>query len=156
VLRLGDKVTRLRNNYEKGAAGVFNSTVGVVAGMSLEDHTLTVLTDEDEKVDYGCDELAHASAVTIHRSQGSEYPSRRHPAHHGIVDDAAAQPALHRITRAKKLVVLAGSRQALAVAVRTRGMGSRYTTLAYRLRRLGHFSAILPAESSTMVIVSGP
>src|SRR6185437_13589178 len=78
MFRVGDKVTQLRNNYEKGAAGVFNGTVGVVTGISLEDHALTVLTDEDEQVDYGfdeLDELAHAYAVTIHRSQGSEYPA---------------------------------------------------------------------------------
>ena len=78
VFRVGDKVTQLRNNYDKGAAGVFNGTVGVVTGMSLEDHKLTVLTDEDESVDYAfdeLDELAHAYAVTIHRSQGSEYPA---------------------------------------------------------------------------------
>ena len=78
VFRVGDKVTQLRNNYDKGAAGVFNGTVGVVTAMSLEEHTLTVRTDEDEQVDYGfdeLDELAHAYAVTIHRSQGSEYPA---------------------------------------------------------------------------------
>src|SRR5262249_61312551 len=66
VFRIGDKVTQLRNNYDKGAAGVFNGTVGVVTAMSLEEHTLTVRTDEDEQVDYGfdeLDELAHAYAV---------------------------------------------------------------------------------------------
>jgi exodeoxyribonuclease V alpha subunit len=44
VFRVGDMVTQLRNNYDKGAAGVFNGTVGVVTGLSVEDHTLTVLT----------------------------------------------------------------------------------------------------------------
>jgi len=60
-----------------------NGTVGVVIGLSLPEQTLTVLTDEDEQVDYDfaeLDELAHAYAVTIHRSQGSEYPGG-HPAH---------------------------------------------------------------------------
>jgi exodeoxyribonuclease V alpha subunit len=50
----------------------------VVSGIFLEDSKLTVLTDEDESVDYGfdeLDELAHAYAVTFHRSQGSEYPA---------------------------------------------------------------------------------
>src|ERR1700730_7155355 len=78
VFRIGDKVTQLRNNYDKGAAGVFNGTVGVVTAMSPEEHTLTVRTDEDEQVDYGFDELDEldcAYAVTIHRSQGSEYPA---------------------------------------------------------------------------------
>ena len=78
VFRIGDKVTQLRNNYDKGAAGVFNGTVGTVTGLSPEDQTLTVVTDEDEQVDYDfaeLDELAHAYAVTVHRSQGSEYPA---------------------------------------------------------------------------------
>jgi exodeoxyribonuclease V alpha subunit len=78
VFRIGDKVTQLRNNYEKGAAGVFNGTVGVVTSISAEDHTLTVRTDEDESLAYcfdELDELAHAYAVTIHRPQGSEYPA---------------------------------------------------------------------------------
>ena len=112
VFRVGDKVTQLRNNYDKGAAGIFNGTVGVVTGLSAEEHTLTVRTDEDEPVDYGfdeLDELAHAYAVTIHRSQGSEYPAVVIPL------TTASWMMLQRnllytgVTRAKKLVVLAGS-----------------------------------------------
>jgi exodeoxyribonuclease V alpha subunit len=78
VFRVGDKVTQLRNNYNKGKAGIFNGTIAVVTSLSLQEQTLTVLTDEDEQVDYDfaeLDELAHAYAVTIHRSQGSEYPA---------------------------------------------------------------------------------
>jgi exodeoxyribonuclease V alpha subunit len=137
VFRVGDKVTQLRNNYDKGAAGVFNGTTGVVAGISLEDHALTVRTDEDEEIPYDfdeLDELAHAYAVTIHRSQGSEYPAVVIPL------TTSAWMMLQRnllytgITRAKKLVVLAGSRRALAAAVRTPGAGRRHTALAHRLQ----------------------
>src|SRR5690348_11474238 len=137
VFRVGDKVTQLRNNYEKGAAGVFNGTVGVVTGMSAEDHTLTVLTDEDEPVDYGfdeLDELAHAYAVTIHRSQGSEYPAVVIPLTMGSWMMLKRNLLYTGVTRAKKLVVLAGSRRALAVAVRSKGSGRRHTALAHRLR----------------------
>ena len=137
VFRVGDKVTQLRNNYDKGAAGVFNGTTGVVTGMSLEDHSLTVRTEEDEELAYDfdeLDELAHAYAVTIHRSQGSEYPAVVIPL------TTSAWKMLQRnllytgITRAKKLVVLAGSRRALAAAVRTAGAGRRHTALAHRLQ----------------------
>jgi exodeoxyribonuclease V alpha subunit len=137
VFRVGDKVTQLRNNYDKGAAGAFNGTTGVVTGMSLEDHSLTVRTDEDEELAYDfdeLDELAHAYAVTIHRSQGSEYPAVVIPL------TTSAWMMLQRnllytgITRAKKLVVLAGSRRALAAAVRTAGAGHRHTALAHRLQ----------------------
>ena len=99
VFRIGDKVTQIRNNYDKGQAGVFNGTVGVVTALSTDEQTLTVRTDEDETIDYDfdeLDELAHAYAMTIHRSQGSEYPRRGHPADHQRLDDAATQPALHR------------------------------------------------------------
>jgi exodeoxyribonuclease V alpha subunit len=144
VFRVGDKVTQLRNNYEKGAAGIFNGTVGVVTGMSAEDHKLTVRTDEDESVDYAfdeLDELAHAYAVTIHRSQGSEYPAVVMPL------TMASYMMLQRnliytgVTRAKKLVVLVGARRALAVAVRTKGSGRRHTALDYRLRGAGALPA---------------
>jgi exodeoxyribonuclease V alpha subunit len=137
VFRAGDKVTQLRNNYEKGVAGVFNGTVGVVTGVSVEDHKLTVLTDEEESVDYGfdeLDELAHAYAVTIHRSQGSEYPAVVIPLTMGSWMMLQRNLLYTAVTRAKKLVVLAGSRRALAVAVRTKGAGRRHTALDHRLR----------------------
>ena len=114
VFRVGDKVTQIRNNYDKGAAGVFNGTVGVVTALSTRTtSTLTVRTDEDEDIDYDfdeLDELAHAYAVTIHRSQGSEYPAVVIPL------TTSAWMMLQRnllytaVTRAKSLVVLAGCR----------------------------------------------
>jgi exodeoxyribonuclease V alpha subunit len=140
VFRVGDKITQLRNNYDKGAAGVFNGTVGVVTAMSLEDGKLTVVTDEDESVDYGfdeLDELAHAYAVTIHRSQGSEYPAVVIPLTTSSWMMLQRNLLYTGITRAKKLVVLAGSRRALAAAVRTAGAGRRHTALTYRLNRMG-------------------
>jgi exodeoxyribonuclease V alpha subunit len=136
VFRVGDKVTQLRNNYDKGAAGVFNGTVGVVAAMSPEEHTLTVRTDEDESVDYGfdeLDELAHAYAVTIHRSQGSEYPAVVIPLTTSSWMMLQRNLLYTGVTRAKRLVVLVGSRRALATAVRTKGAGRRHTALAHRL-----------------------
>ena len=94
-------------------------------------------TDEDESVDYDfdeLDELAHAYAITIHRSQGSEYPAVVIPL------TTRAWMMLQRnllytaVTRAKRLVVLVGSRRALAAAVRTAGTGRRHTALTHRLR----------------------
>ena len=98
VFRVGDKVTQIRNNYDKGENGVFNGTVGVVTSLDLDEQRLTVLTDEDEEIPYDfdeLDELAHAYAVTIHRSQGSEYPAVVDPGHHERLDDAPAKPAVH-------------------------------------------------------------
>jgi exodeoxyribonuclease V alpha subunit len=124
VFRVGDKVTQLRNNYGKGAAGVFNGTVGVVTALSAEEHTLTVRTEEDELVEYGFDELDEldcAYAVTIYRSQGSEYPAVVIPLVTSSWMMLQRNLLYTGITRARQLVVPAGSRRALAAAIRTKG-----------------------------------
>jgi len=135
VYRVGDKVTQLRNNYDKE---VFNGSVGVVTGLSLEDQEVRVLMDDTEEIAYDfleLDELTHAYAVSIHRSQGSEYPCVVVPV------TTSAWVMLRRnllytaVTRAKRVVVLVGSKRAIARAVRTEGAGQRYAALAERLRR---------------------
>ncbi|MDQ2832120.1 MAG: AAA family ATPase, partial [Chloroflexota bacterium] len=135
VYRVGDKVTQLRNNYDKE---VFNGSVGVVTGLSLEDQELRVLMDDTDEIAYDfleLDELTHAYAVSIHRSQGSEYACVVVPL------TTSAWLMLRRnllytaVTRAKRIVVLVGSKRALARAVRTEGAGQRYAALAVRLRR---------------------
>ncbi|MFJ3989259.1 ATP-dependent RecD-like DNA helicase [Streptomyces sp. NPDC090032] len=136
VFRVGDKVTQIRNNYEKGANGVFNGTVGVVTSLDADEQRLTVLTDEDEEVVYEfdeLDELAHAYAVTIHRSQGSEYPCVVIPVTTGAWMMLQRNLLYTAVTRAKKLVVLVGSRKALGQAVRTVSAGRRCTALRFRL-----------------------
>ena len=137
VFRVGDKVTQLRNNYDKGKAGIFNGSLGIVTALSLEEQTVTVLTDEDETVDYDfgeLDELAHAYAVTIHRSQGSEYPAVVIPLTTSSWTMLQRNLLYTGVTRAKKLIILAGSRRALAQAVRTPGAGRRHTALTHRLQ----------------------
>ncbi len=136
VFRVGDKVTQIRNNYEKGANGVFNGTVGVVTSLDPVDQRLTVLTDEDEEVPYDfdeLDELAHAYAVTIHRSQGSEYPAVVIPVTTGAWMMLQRNLLYTAVTRARKLVVLVGSRKAIGQAVRTLSAGRRCTALDMRL-----------------------
>ncbi|MFD8143434.1 ATP-dependent RecD-like DNA helicase [Streptomyces sp. NPDC059708] len=136
VFRVGDKVTQIRNNYEKGANGVFNGTVGVVTAIDSDEQRLTVRTEEDEEVGYEfaeLDELAHAYAVTIHRSQGSEYPAVVIPVTTGAWMMLQRNLLYTAVTRAKKLVVLVGSRKALGQAVRTVSAGRRFTAVAARL-----------------------
>jgi ATP-dependent exoDNAse (exonuclease V) alpha subunit len=125
VYRVGDKVTQLRNNYHKK---VFNGSVGVVTGLSLEEQELRVFMDETEEITYSFDELdeiTHAYAVTIHRAQGSEYPCVVVPL------TTSAWLMLQRnllytaITRARRLVVLVGSKRATGRAVRTEGAARR-------------------------------
>jgi exodeoxyribonuclease V alpha subunit len=137
IYRVGDKVMQLRNNYDKGTAGVFNGSVGVVTALSLEDSELRVLLDEDEEVGYGfdeLDELTHAYAVSIHRAQGSEYPCVVVPLTMSAWLMLQRNLLYTAVTRSKRIVVLVGSRRALAKAVRTQGAGRRYTALTERLR----------------------
>jgi len=135
VYRAGDKVTQLRNNYDKE---VFNGSVGVVTGLSLEDQELRVLMDETDEIAYDfleLDELTHAYAVSIHRSQGSEYPCVVVPLTTSSWLMLRRNLLYTAVTRAKRIVVLVGSTRALARAVRTEGAGQRYAALAERLRR---------------------
>ena len=94
--------------------------------------------DEDEEVGYGfdeLDELTHAYAVSIHRSQGSEYPCVVVPLTMSAWLMLQRNLLYTAVTRAKRLVVLVGSRRALAKAVRTPGAGRRYTALTERLQQ---------------------
>ncbi len=136
TFRVGDKVTQIRNNYDKGRNGVFNGTVGVVTALSVDDQRLTVLTDEDEEVSYDfdeLDELSHAYAVTIHRSQGSEYPVVVIPVTMSAWTMLQRNLLYTAVTRARKLVVLVGSRKAIAQAVRAVSAGRRHAALDHRL-----------------------
>jgi exodeoxyribonuclease V alpha subunit len=138
VFRVGDKVTQIRNNYDKGANGVFNGTLGVVTALDPDEQTLTVRTDEDEDIDYEfgeLDELTHAYAVTIHRSQGSEYPCVVIPVTMSAWMMLQRNLLYTAVTRAKKLVVLVGSKKAIGQAVRAAGAGRRHTGLDHRLRQ---------------------
>jgi len=133
--RPGDKVMQVRNDYEKG---VFNGSVGTITTISPEAHELFVLMDEDQEVRYGfddLDELTHAYALTVHRSQGSEYPCVVVPLTQTAWLMLQRNLLYTAVSRARQLVVLVGSRRALAKAIRTPGNGHRYTALDDRLLR---------------------
>jgi exodeoxyribonuclease V alpha subunit len=139
VFRVGDKVSQIRNNYDKGANGVFNGTQGVVTTVELNEATLTVRTEEDEDVVYDfteLDELTHAYAVTVHRAQGSEYPCVVIPLTTSSWMMLQRNLLYTAVTRAKKLVVLVGSSKAIGQAVRVTGAGRRHTALDHRLQHL--------------------
>jgi exodeoxyribonuclease V alpha subunit len=136
VYRIGDKVTQIRNNYDKGKNGVFNGTGGTVTAIDPDDQKLLMRTDEDEEISYDfaeLDELQHAYAVTIHRSQGSEYPAVVIPVTTSAWNMLQRNLLYTGVTRAKRLVVLVGSERALAQAIRTAGAGKRHTALKQRL-----------------------
>ncbi len=133
TFRMGDKVLQLQNNYKKE---VFNGDIGRVLKIDPEEQELTVDYDGRPVVyDFGeLDELALAYALTIHKSQGSEYPAVVIPLHTQHYMFLQRNLLYTAITRGKKLVVIVGSSKALALAVRRQDTSRRYTALCRRLQ----------------------
>ncbi len=133
VFRVGDKVLQIRNNYDKK---VFNGDVGRIEAIDLEEQSVRVRFDQDP-VDYEfheLDELVHAYSMSVHKSQGSEYPAVVIPLvtqHYMLLQRNLVYTG---ITRAKKLVVLVGQKRALAMAVHNAQIAKRNSRLAHRLR----------------------
>ena len=129
-----DKVMQIRNNYDKE---VFNGDIGVIESVNLEDRELLVRFDDREIV-YDAtdlDELVLAYATTIHKSQGSEYPIVVMPilmTHYVMLQRNLVYTG---VTRAKKVLVIVGTKKALAMAVRNVTVSKRNTMLAERLHR---------------------
>jgi exodeoxyribonuclease V alpha subunit len=136
AFRIGDKVMPVRNNYTKGTHGVFNGSTGTVTAVNTEDQQIDVLLDDGQIVSYAFDELddlAHAYAITVHRSQGSEYPYVVVPLTTGTPHLLLQRNLLYTaITRAKKLVVVVGHERALNIALHNPAR-RRNTLLASRL-----------------------
>jgi exodeoxyribonuclease V alpha subunit len=135
TLREGDKVLQTVNNYNKE---VFNGDVGVITRIDLDEQELTVQFD-GRAVTYELhelDELMLAYAMSIHRSQGSEYPAVVIPVHMQHYKMLQRNLLYTGLTRGKRLVVLVGTRKALARAVGNTEATRRVTLLAGRLREL--------------------
>ncbi len=136
IFRVGDKVMQMRNDYDKG---VFNGDVGWIRRIDKENSTLKVEFQEEAGpllVDYDfheLDELVLAYAVTVHKSQGSEYPAIVIPLvkeHRMLLQRNLLYTA---ITRARRFCVLVGQPYALELAVRNDRVAWRNTALAERL-----------------------
>ena len=129
--RVGDKVMQVRNNYDRD---VFNGDIGRVQG--IEDDILRVRF-QDRVLEYEfseLDELVLAYAMSVHKSQGAEFRAVVMPLttqHYMMLQRNLLYTA---ITRARELVVLAGTKQALGMAVRNNRVAERHTTLSQRIR----------------------
>ncbi len=133
TFRAGDKVLQTVNNYQKE---VFNGDIGRIARIDPAEQQILV-EYEGRRVlyDFGeLDELALAYSLTIHKSQGSEYPAVVIPLHTQHYLMLQRNLLYTGITRGKKLVVLVGTRKALATAVQRQDTAQRYSALADRLR----------------------
>lgn len=153
--REGDKVMQIKNNYntpweirdERGrvvedGTGIYNGDIGIVKKIDKGAETLTVLFDDMRQAVYdftSLDELEGAYAVTIHKSQGSEYPVVIIPIHSGPPMLFSRNLLYTAVTRAKKLVVIVGLRSSVNKMVANDREVSRYSGLAYRINSLWNF-----------------
>jgi exodeoxyribonuclease V alpha subunit len=134
AFRAGDRVIQLRNNYD---LDVFNGDVGRIQSIDALNQRLLVEIDERVvRYDWSeADELALAYAISVHRAQGSEYPAVVIPVmttHYMMLQ----RPVLYTaVTRARELVVLVGSRRAIAIAVRNDKVARRHSGLSTRIAR---------------------
>lgn len=132
VFKVGDKVMQLKNNYEKD---VFNGDIGVVENIN-PDEGMMLVSFPEKRVLYQQQDLTQltlAYAVSVHKSQGSEYPVIIMPiitSHYIMLQRNLLYTAL---TRAKKLAIFIGEKKALAIAIKNDKVAKRYTKLAERL-----------------------
>ena len=143
VYRPNDKVMQIKNNYDKE---VFNGDIGFIESVDIQDRTLLVNFD-GRSIEYDAtelDELVHAYATTIHKAQGSEYPIVVMPVlmnHYVMLQRNLIYTG---ITRAKKILVMVGTKKALSYAVRNVIVTKRNTLLKERLA--GQIQARKPAK----------
>jgi exodeoxyribonuclease V alpha subunit len=132
TFRINDKVMQIKNNYDKE---VFNGDIGRITRIDPENQEVTLSFDgRDVLYDFtDLDEIVLAYAVSVHKSQGSEYPAVIIPIltqHYVLLQRNLIYTG---VTRGRKLVVIAGTRKALAIGVKNDKTEKRYTYLRYRL-----------------------
>ena len=147
VFRLGDKVMQTRNDYQiewrketasgwEDGAGVFNGDVGFITQVDEEEHSLTVLFDEEREVVYQSGQLENldlAYCLSVHKSQGSEFPVVVMPVAGGPPMLLTRNLFYTALTRARSLVVLVGREEVVRQMVENDHILKRYTTLTQRL-----------------------
>lgn len=152
MFREGDKVMQTKNNYQmpwrvegfhgvviEEGTGIFNGDCGIIREIDLYNKELTVAFDEEKLVKYGygdLDELELAYAITIHKSQGSEYPAVVIPLLGGPRVLMNRNLLYTAVTRGKKCVTIVGSKQTVSEMISNQSEQKRYSTLEIRLKEL--------------------
>ncbi len=155
IFRLGDKVMQTKNDYQiewrretasgwEDGTGVFNGDVGFITEVDEEEHSLTVLFDEEREVVYQSGQLENldlAYCLSVHKSQGSEFPVVVMPVAGGPPMLLTRNLFYTALTRARSLVVLVGREDVVRQMVENDHILKRYTTLTERLAAM---SVLLP------------
>ena len=156
IYREDDRVIHVKNDYEKKwideskmeGSGIFNGDTGVIQSVNVCDKILTVLFDDGKKAVYNFDELGeleHAFALTIHKSQGSEYPCIILPIHHTAPMLLTRKILYTAITRAKKLLVIIATQNTIRKMVDNIFEEERNSTLKEKLLM---FKELLTSDDS--------
>ena len=145
TFREGDRVMQIRNNYDilwkkldgsAVGAGIFNGDIGVIKAIDPQMETLTVVYD-DKEADYDftqLNELEPANAMTVHKSQGSEYRAVVLSAWNGSAYLLNRSVLYTAITRARELLIVVGREETVGIMVQNAKVGRRYTGLKLRLQ----------------------
>ncbi|MGL5615290.1 MAG: SF1B family DNA helicase RecD2 [Sarcina sp.] len=150
IFRVGDKVMQIKNNYnlkwnrvegigESEGEGVFNGDMGFIESINNEDRNLAIIFDDERRVVYDfslLDELELAYAITIHKSQGSEFPVIVMPVYMGSPFLMNRNLLYTGITRAKSMVVVVGMERALKYMVENTKSTNRYSSLKWRIKEI--------------------
>ena len=156
IFRLGDKVMQTKNDYQlewrrltasgwQDGMGVFNGDVGFIVDVDPEEHCLTVRFDEEKEAVYASaqfENLDLAYCLSVHKSQGSEFPVVVMPVCGGPPMLLTRNLFYTALTRARSLVVLVGREEVVRLMVENDHVLKRYTTLAERLK---HISLLTPS-----------
>ena len=142
TFRMGDKVMQTKNNYQiewekdgKVGLGVFNGDIGDIIELNIRDKYMTIrFDDKTVKYDFNMlDDLEHAYAITVHKSQGSEYPIVIIPAYQAPPMLLTRNLFYTAVTRAQKMVIIVGREDIVKTMVESNRQTMRYTCLCKRL-----------------------
>ena len=152
VFREGDKVMQIKNDYKlewkncnkygiafDGGTGIFNGDLGVIKEINNFAELMTVVFDDDKEVEFPfsiLDELKHAYAVTVHKSQGSEYPAVVIPLLGGPKQLLNRNLLYTAVTRAAKCVVIVGNKKVVYEMIDNESEYSRFTGLCQEIKNL--------------------
>jgi hypothetical protein len=146
IYREKDRVMQITNNYERSwskdgeyGQGVFNGDIGIITKIDISTNTTTVLFEDGRVADYllsELNELVLSYAITIHKSQGSEFDVVIIPAITGAPMLLTKNLLYTAVTRAKKMVVLVGTKRAIRIMVSNNYTEVRYSMLKYFLKNI--------------------
>ncbi len=149
LLRQGDKVMQIKNNYQKDweirgpelqrGTGVFNGDIGIITDIRLFTEELVVLFDDEREVVYAfseADELELAYAITVHKSQGSEYPAVVIPLLTGPAPLMTRNLIYTAVTRARSCVTVVGSPATFQAMIDNNTEQKRYSSLDCQLKQI--------------------